>query len=194
MVLGLNFLKFQRREADPRVRVVYDRLVAQARSPSFYADFGVADTLTGRFDMIVLHCFLYFYRIKGEDETVRTFGQEVFDTFIADMDHSLRELGVGYQAVPKRMKKMGEAFYGRTQAYDAAVEDGEPSTLEDAIARNLFPDDETASDPALVSGLARYVRTSLDLLEGKSTVDLLNGAFDFPQPSAFLPSAAGDGA
>jgi cytochrome b pre-mRNA-processing protein 3 len=37
------------------------------------------------------------------------------------MDASLRELGVGDLAVPKRMRAMGEAFYGRAAVYDAAL-------------------------------------------------------------------------
>ena len=122
MVFGLSFLKRRRHGHDLRIRKVYDHLVMQARLPIFYQSYHVADTLSGRFDMIVLHTFLFFHRLKGEDSVAKEFGQEVFDTFFEDMDRSLRELGVGYQAVPKRIKKMGEAFYGRISAYDAALE------------------------------------------------------------------------
>ena len=38
------------------------------------------------------------------------------------MDNSLRELGFGDLGVPKRMKKMAEAFYGRAAAYREALE------------------------------------------------------------------------
>ena len=37
------------------------------------------------------------------------------------MDDNLREMGVGDLAVPKQMRRMGEAFYGRAQAYRAAL-------------------------------------------------------------------------
>ena len=48
-------------------------------------------------------------------------GQGVFDRFCQDMDDNLREMGVGDLTVPKEMRRMGEAFYGRAQAYRAAL-------------------------------------------------------------------------
>lgn len=48
-------------------------------------------------------------------------GQVLFDRFCQDMDHNLREMGIGDLSVPKEMQRMGEAFYGRTQAYRAAL-------------------------------------------------------------------------
>ena len=41
------------------------------------------------------------------------------------MDDNLREMGVGDLAVPKEMRRMGEAFYGRAQAYRAALAAGD---------------------------------------------------------------------
>ena len=43
------------------IEALYGAIVAQARSPAFYADYGVPDTVEGRLEMIVLHllsCFL----------------------------------------------------------------------------------------------------------------------------------------
>ena len=48
---------------------------------------------------------------------------EGFDAFCRDMDASLREMGVGDLAVPRRMRGIGEAFYGRQAAYRAALAD-----------------------------------------------------------------------
>ena len=47
--------------------------------------------------------------------------QGVFDTFCRDMDHNLREMGISDQGVPRQMQRVGEAFYGRAQAYDMAL-------------------------------------------------------------------------
>ena len=52
----------------------------------------------------------------------RSLGQRLFDTFCRDLDDNLREMGVGDLAVPKQMRRFGEAFYGRQAAYLAALE------------------------------------------------------------------------
>ena len=49
--------------------------VAQARSVTFYRDFGVPDTVDGRFDMLVLHVFMILHRLKREGEVGRRTGQ-----------------------------------------------------------------------------------------------------------------------
>ena len=108
MVFGL----FRRRSREAEHKV-YCEIVAQARQPTFYADFLVPDTIDGRFDLIVMHAVLYFRRMRGEGAKVAEFTQEVFDLFFQDMDASLREMGVSDTRVPKKVKVMGEAFYGR---------------------------------------------------------------------------------
>ena len=57
---------------------------------------------------------------------MRALGQGLFDRFWQDMDHNLREMGIGDLSVPKQMRALGEAYYGRAQAYRAAL--AEPPT------------------------------------------------------------------
>jgi len=47
---------------------LYAALTAQARRPVFYASCGVPDTIDGRFEMVALHAFLLFRRLKGHGE------------------------------------------------------------------------------------------------------------------------------
>ena len=128
--------RFFQRPCQPE-RSVYEAIVAAARHPVFYAEWGVADTLDGRFDMISLHTFLVLDRLKGAEQTFR---QELVDEFFRDMDRSLREMGVGDVSVGKKVRKMAEVFYGRVAAYDAALA-GQRDALEAALARNVFPDE-----------------------------------------------------
>src|SRR4030081_3217785 len=100
---------------------VYDRIVAASRVPGLYADLGVPDTVSGRFEMMVLHVFLVLRRLHDGGAPENALGQSVFDTFCSEMDPSLRELGVGDLGVPKRMRQVGQAFYGRTQAYSESI-------------------------------------------------------------------------
>src|SRR5271156_4707651 len=77
----------------------YLAIVAQSRDPVFYTDWHVPDTLDGRFDVIVLHMFLALTAHEKDAEFCRALSE----FFFADMDRSLREMGVGDTGVGKRV-------------------------------------------------------------------------------------------
>ena len=53
------FPHFRREPRGPdTISALYGMIVAQARLPCFYRDYAVADTINGRFDLIVLHLAL----------------------------------------------------------------------------------------------------------------------------------------
>lgn len=176
MVFGL----FRRKQSSIPF-AVYGQIVEQSRNPVFYADLGVPDTIDGRFDMIALHLALVNRTLRKREAPLPQLSQEVFDVFAKDMDGSLREMGVGDQTVPKKMKAMAEVFYGRAIAYDAALDDGSPDALQETVARNIFPEDaEYAS--LYAQPLASYVRASEERLNGLPDDAFLTGRLDFPLP------------
>jgi cytochrome b pre-mRNA-processing protein 3 len=152
----MAFPTLRRPRTPPPAETVYARLVEGARAPALYRDLGVPDTLDGRFEMLVLHAVLFFRRLRSEDEAARRLGQEVFEAMFRDMDGSLRELGVGDLTVPKRIKGMIQAFYGRGAAYDTALDGGDAAALEDALARNIYEGESGTS----AKRLAAYVRAA----------------------------------
>lgn len=165
---------------------LYGAIVAQARQPALYTEFGVPDTLDGRFDMVVLHGFLLFHRLKTETEQNRAVGQEVFDIFLKDMDGTLREMGVGDISVPKKLKKMAEAFFGRIRAYDEALTEGDHGALVAAIERNVFPD---GAPSGAAERLALYAESSVSSLAAQSLESVLSAELAYsPLPSS--PAAA----
>lgn len=163
------------------IQALYGAIVAQARAPVFYRDYGVPDTVAGRTDMVMLHVILFFRRVRQESEPVRALGQAIFDHFCKDMDHSLRELGVGDLAVPRRMRGIGEAFYGQAAAYDAALAAADPEELAAALNRNVF----STADPAAArsEALADYVRAAVRALKSQSCEELAAGRLHFPPPA-----------
>lgn len=175
------------RKARDRADVVYGAIVAHARSPGFYRDAGIPDTLEGRFEMLVLLGWLYFRRLRSEDEGMRRLGQGVFDTMFRDMDASLRELGIGDLTVPKKIKVMGEAFYGRASAYDAGLADRSGDRLADALARNIWPDVPDGRRRA--DDLAGWVRDADATLADRSAAELAAGDLQFPPPHVPAQSA-----
>ena len=170
MILNL----FRKKPATEAVYAVYAAIVAQSRQPRFYADWGVPDTVTGRFDMICLHMALLFRRLRREGRSVNEFAQAVFDLFFKDMDRSLREMGAGDLAVPKKIQKMGNIFYGLMTNLNEAMDRDDRAEVEAVIRRNLFDAAETDA-PALIAG---YLFDEAGRLERQPTAAILGGKLD----------------
>jgi cytochrome b pre-mRNA-processing protein 3 len=169
-----------REDPHGNIRRLYGAIVAQARIPEFYMDYGVPDTVEGRFDMVVLHVYLVFRRLAEAGEAARARGQAMFDLFIEDMDASMRELGVGDLSVPRKMRAMAEGYYGRTGVYDAALLDAGDGKLTAALLRNVYAGNE--STMAGAERLARYVRRAEKILEDAKAGEIESSAFAFPDP------------
>ena len=168
------------------ISTLYGMIVAQARLPCFYRDHAVADTVNGRFDLIVLHLAMVLDRL-AQDPDLQRLGQGIFDRFCQDMDHNLREMGVGDLKVPKEMRRMGEAFYGRTQAYRAAWAAKDDLALVDSLQRNIYGGSPAAL--AAATRLAAYMREALRDLGAQPAASLAGGELRFPEPSK-IPAIA----
>src|SRR6476620_6832403 len=151
------------RRPDPTIAALYGAIVTQARDPRFYESYRVPATVLGRFDLIVLHLALVLRRLRVGEAPARNLAQGVFDEFCRDMDHNLREMGIGDQGVPRQMRRVGEAFYGRAQAYDAALARDGNEALVEALTRNVYAG--AAETGVVASGLAAYVRQAVDDLD-----------------------------
>lgn len=116
MLDGLAKRRRARRLADD----LYRRIVAQSRLPEFYADLGVPDTPDGRLEVLILHLYLALERLRTQNGQGDAIAQRLIDLFFADLDTSLRELGVGDLAVPKRMRALAGRVYARLDAYRGA--------------------------------------------------------------------------
>jgi len=174
---------------------LYAAAVAQARTPFFYTALGVPDTLDGRFDLIVLHVHLVCRRLAhisqaGAGEAGAALAQALFDAMFKDMDRNLREMGVGDPSVPRRVRAMIEAYYGRIKAYDTALAAG-GGALAQSIARNVYnaAPETGAAPPPGAPALADYVRGAAAALDGAEPTALLAGRVAFPPPA---PAGQGD--
>ncbi|MBZ9673346.1 ubiquinol-cytochrome C chaperone family protein [Mesorhizobium sp. ES1-3] len=157
---------------------LYAQIVAAARQTVFYSHWNVPDTPLGRFEMLSLHMFLVQHRMRGEDGVAQEIAQVLIDEFFLDVDHSLRELGIGDVGVPKRMKKLAKMFYGRTAAYDDALERNDHDGLTAALARNVRPDADAWPE---ASRLAGYVASASRQLSAQPTESIAAGTVAFPE-------------
>jgi cytochrome b pre-mRNA-processing protein 3 len=177
---------FRRRSQARIIAALYGAVVAQARSPAFYTDYAVPDTTEGRFDLIVLHLVLLLRRLGQETDIRRGLGQDLFDEFCRDLDANLREMGVGDLAVPKRMQRFAEAFYGRQSAYCEALAAADPQAFEEALARNIYQGREGGD----AARLAHYARAVVKDLDAQRDDALNRGEVAFVSPQAFAPELA----
>ena len=112
---------------------LYAAIVAEARRPDWYLSGGVPDTIDGRFDMVALVLSLVLLRLEGEDAQACA---DLTERFIADMDGTLRQDGVGDQNVGKHIGRMVSALGGRLGAYRDAR--GDDAAFGEALRRNLW--------------------------------------------------------
>ncbi len=156
---------------------LYVLAVDRARAREFYEGCSVPDSVDGRFDLIVLHLFLIMDslgRFPGRDSG--RLRQKIFDVFFADMDQSLREMGVGDLGVPRRIKAMMQAFNGRCHAYRAGLDGGKDS-LRGAIIHNIYRDVPPQGQGA--DKLADYVISSVPHLSQYQWQDFLDNRVRF---------------
>ncbi len=174
----MPFARFfaRRHRRDTAAHDLYLGAVEQARRPQLYLGYGVADTLDGRFDLLVAHAFLLMRRLGGiggaRAGEAKALSQALFDLMFADMDQNLREIGVSDMSIGKKVKQMARAFYGRVGAYDAAfLQEGD--ALAEAVVRNLFRGKPPSAEAA--PGFALYLRRQAGHLAGQGDDDLLAG-------------------
>jgi cytochrome b pre-mRNA-processing protein 3 len=176
-----------RRKGQNANRIIIDRMfqhvVDAARQPVLYADWGIPDTPLGRYESLGLHMIVLLHRTRDAGEPLEALAQDVLDEFFKDVDHSIRELGVGDVGVPKRMKKLARMFYGRMGPYWQAIDAGDANALAEALGRNIMPGD-AASAGLKAAAIARYMLAAAKALAAQDDAALLTGDLDFPDAGA----------
>jgi cytochrome b pre-mRNA-processing protein 3 len=173
------FNHFTKSRTAPRgtIEAIYGMIVTQAREPAFYLELGVPDSVNGRFDMLLLHLWIVLQRLKLT-EGGTDLSQALFDHFCIDMDDNLREMGVGDLTVPKRMQAFGEAFYGRSAAYDRALAEGSEA-LAQALCKNILNGEGIEK----ARQLAGYTQAAIAALAELDNAALLQASWTFPSPT-----------
>ena len=126
------------RNNDPRekLRPLWFRVVEISRLPEYYARSRVADTVEGRFDMVVTITALTMLRME-RSRTLAPKTAALTELFVDDMDGQLRESGVGDVVVGKPMGKLMSALGGRTGALREGLANEDDALLVAAVKRNV---------------------------------------------------------
>lgn len=140
---------------------LYAGAVGQARSAAFYRDFGVRDSMEGRFELFSLHVIFLVERLKGQGDAAAETSQAVFDSYVKGLDDAFRQIGVSDTSVGKKMKKLAGAFYGRLKGYDEAVASlPDEAAVSAFLARNAF-EERGEGDVAALTAYVIKTRTAL---------------------------------
>lgn len=178
------FFLSRRRDRRQVAERLYAATVLAARRPELYLDWEVPDTLRGRFEMTALHLFAVLHRLVHDPGDDPELARLVSEAFVADMDASLREVGVGDMSVPRRVKAFYASFAGRVRAYSHALAEGDEA-LASAVARNMLPD---GAEPRKAERLSTYLRAAVAAMRTVERDRLLRGDLPFPE----LPRTVGE--
>lgn len=167
----------RKKSGETVVERLHGAVVAASRQPDLYGEGALPDTIEGRFESLVLHLVLTLRRLRGLPPPADDVAQDLVDMAFTYLEVALRETGIGDFGVPKRMKKLAQAFYDRTPHYDAALDARDGDALAAELGRRLaVPADRLASTAAyMLAGEAALARLDLD--------GLLSG-LDLPRPAA----------
>lgn len=159
----------RKRPGHELVATLHASIVQAARRPELYGSEGLPDTTEGRFESLVLHTLVVLRQLRRLPPPADDVSQDLIDAFFAHLEIALREIGIGDFGVPKRMKKLAEAFYDRTSKYDPLLESGDVGGLAAEIGSRLGAEGETVRPAAasLVASERRIRDLDLDaILQG----------------------------
>lgn len=170
-----NTLKnlFKRKDVSHPAYKLYISAVQAARTPTFFLDYGVPDSVDGRFDLVSLHVFILQRRFHSiNTPEARRLSQDLAEVMWSDMDDSIRELGVGDLSVPKHLKGMIGAYQGRVISYTNSLAESEEAFAQ-ALWRNVYRQQEGQQGNA--AKLAQHMANVLsDLMQTDETL-LMSG-------------------
>jgi cytochrome b pre-mRNA-processing protein 3 len=156
---------------------IHGEIVAAARAPALYQEVGVADTIEGRFEMVVLHAALPVRRLLALGPQGQDMAQELVDRVFRGFEDALREMAIGDAGVARRIKTMAGDFAGRSRAYAEALDSGDEAALAAALARNVYG---APAAPPEATRLARRVAAAAAALDQARYEDFAAGRFRFP--------------
>src|SRR5215510_5646411 len=170
-------------------RELYGSIVTQAREPSFYATWGVPDTMAGRFEMVVVHLSVVLDRLQAEAGAAAALARALTEAFIADMDANMREMTFGDLAVPKEVKRTAAALFDRHRAYRRPLQARQAAALAGILQVQLaYLAAEGRMD---VDGLAHYMCEAADAIGRQTTGELMAAGPAWPAAAPLARVADG---
>ncbi|MCP5382185.1 MAG: hypothetical protein H6912_07420 [Kordiimonadaceae bacterium] len=174
---------FKEKRLNDSGQFLFLSIIEQSRLPFFYTDMEIADSIDGRFDVLVLHMAIVLDELDKYSEEVpevmklRRILQEImFD----NLDLTLREIGVGDLGVGKKIKIMAEAFYGRVKTYQELFSSENVEEMSEAIKRNVYRGCDV--DKKILKYLSTYIFKIRRDVSDQPIKEIMKGNISFLKP------------
>ena len=156
-----------------RAASLYRGLMSAALAPEAYVAGIVADDLDHRVQMVSLHAAILVWQLTRRPERpLNRLPQHIHTRVFDGFDASLRETGVGDASIARKVRKMGEHYYGLGQATAACLSGPESeriSALSDMLKRN------GVTMPGQEAELAGHIAALADMFEAAPSEVFLDG-------------------
>ena len=161
------------REQKQRAEALYKGLMAAALAPEAYAALVVPDDMDHRVQMVALHAALLTWQMPlRKDKALRQLPQLIHAFVFDGFDAALRETGVGDASIARRVRKMGEHYYGLGTSAAKALSSGK-AERENSLRELLKRNGVTA--PGCEDDLARHFAALAEMFEVAPSEGFLAG-------------------
>ncbi|MDZ7627798.1 MAG: ubiquinol-cytochrome C chaperone family protein [Parvularculaceae bacterium] len=178
---------FRKDQTQSQAETLFEALNQQARQAEFYADAGAPDTVEGRFEVLAVHVFLAIRRLKRDAPASDRLSTALQEVFFRQLDHGLREFGIGDLSIGRKIRGLAEAFYGRASAYDKAIAEG-GDALAAAVARNVYE----SADAKTGRAISDYMLMAEDRLTAAPPEGIVAAILALAEDSRMALKQAGD--
>lgn len=124
----------ERQAAKQAGATLYQSVLKGALAEDLYRSGIGEDTFEGRFEQMALHGALMMRALRARD--MPEVSQVLYEEIFAGFDHAYRQTGVGDSSISRKVRKLGEHFYGLARGLDQGLESQEDAALERFVARN----------------------------------------------------------
>ena len=149
---------------------LYAAILSKARAPELFGPGGFPDTLEGRFNAVTLFSGPVFPALEQAGPEGAKVSQRLYKRIFSDVDAALRETGVGDASIARKVRRMGEAFFGVAGAANAALNEPDPvAALARVLTRNAMVGD------AASERIAREVVSAASSVRQTPPAELVKG-------------------
>lgn len=168
MVLSL----FRKAEPNPAVPL-YAAVVAAARSPDWYVEAGIPDSIDGRYCVLVTLLAITDVRLERGGAAAAELAPRLTELFVDDLDVQLRESGLGDPTLGKTVRGLVGGLSGRISRWRPVLDGGSDEGWRAAISSSLYRDGEP--DEAQEMAARRLVERWHERLAEADDEDLRRG-------------------
>ena len=155
----------RKRQDKVTIRALYDHVLAGALDPVLYESGAADDTFDGRFEQVALHGALVLRALRKAGRQNQA--KALVDVLFSGFDHAYRETGVGDSSISRKVRKLGERFYGLARGLNEALEEENQQALVGFLARNSLADQAQERLANYLSNADKALRENQDVFHAK---------------------------